>query len=173
MEGVGGFTESVDLATTAGVFQSGSAGDLDAFVVRLDASGDTLAATYVGGSGNDSVDGFVVAANGEVLFVGETNSDDLPTSSNAFQSNRGGDWDAFAIRLGPDLHTLRYGTYVGGGAHDNGRGATLTESCEIILTGASAGAGFPTVAAWQPNFAGGAGMYGNSDVVVVKLALPQ
>lgn len=169
---VGGFTHSSDLATTAGAFQPASGGGLDAFVARLDANGDTIAATYVGGGGGDSVDGFVVAANGEVLFVGETNSDDLPTSSNAFQSARAGDWDAFAIRLGPELDALRYGTYLGGGAHDNGRGATLTDSCEIIVTGASAGPGFPTVAAWQPDFAGGAGMYGNGDVIVAKLALP-
>jgi hypothetical protein len=105
------------------------------------------------------------------LFVGETNSDDLPTSSNAFQAARGGDWDAFAIRLGPDLDTLRYGTYLGGGAHDNGRGATLTDACEVIVTGASAGAGFPTVNAWQANFAGGAGNFGNGDVIVTKLGL--
>ena len=78
--------------------------------------------------------------------------------------------DAFAIRLGPDLDGLRYGSYFGGPAHDNGRGALLAEDCSMFLVGASAGAGFPTSNAWQPDFAGGGEQWGNGDAFVVALS---
>jgi len=124
----------------------------------------------LGGSGAESTDGLSVTSTGEVLFSGETNSDDLPLSSNAFQAMRGGDWDGFAIRLSPDLDVLRYGSYFGGPAHDNGRGALLTEDCTMILVGASAGQGFPTQDAWQPDFAGGVDQWGNGDAYIVALS---
>jgi hypothetical protein len=168
---VAGFTDSNDFPTTAGAFQMGyGGGNLDAFAAKLDLGGNIVAATYVGGGGVESTDGLSVTAQGEVLFSGETNSDDLPVSATAFQAQRGGDWDAFAIRLGPDLDTLRYGSYFGGPAHDNGRGALLGDDCSMFLVGASAGAGFPTSNAWQPGFAGGGEQWGNGDAFVVTLA---
>ncbi|MBC8070334.1 MAG: S-layer protein [Deltaproteobacteria bacterium] len=166
-----GFTDSKNFPTTAGAFQTGyGGGNLDAFAAKLDLSGNLVAATYVGGGGVESTDGLTVTLAGEVLFSGETNSDDLPTSTTAFQPARGGDWDAFAIRLGPDLDVLRYGSYFGGPAHDNGRGAVLGEDCAMFLVGASAGAGFPTSNAWQPGFAGGGEQWGNGDAFVVALS---
>lgn len=168
---VAGFTSSADLATTAGAFQPALAGGDDAFVVRLDDGGDMVAATYVGGSAGEGVDGLAVTSSGEVSFVGETNSDDLPVTPGAFQDTRAGDFDAFVIRLAPDLDVLRYGTYIGGPAHDNGRGAFVGENCEVVMAGASAGAGFPTVNAWQPSFAGGSGQYGNGDNILTKFTL--
>ena len=166
-----GFTKSTDLPVDANALQASyGGGSLDAFVAKLDLEGNLVAATYLGGSGAESTDGLSVTSTGEVLFSGETNSDDLPLSSNAFQAMRGGDWDGFAIRLSPDLDGLRYGSYFGGPAHDNGRGALLTEDCTMILVGASAGQGFPTQDAWQPDFAGGVDQWGNGDAYIVALS---
>ena len=49
---VTGFTFSTDFPTTAGAAQTTHAGDADAFVTKLDASGSWLGySTYLGGSG--------------------------------------------------------------------------------------------------------------------------
>ncbi|MFV8752803.1 S-layer protein [Nannocystaceae bacterium ST9] len=166
-----GFSNSTDLPVDANAFQSSyGGGSNDAFAAKLDLEGNLVAATYVGGTGVEATDGLSVTSTGEVLFSGETNSDDLPVSATAFQAMRGGDWDGFAIRLSPDLDILRYGSYFGGPAHDNGRGALLTEDCAMILVGASAGPGFPTQDAWQPDFAGGVDQWGNGDAYVVALS---
>lgn len=166
-----GFTDSMDLPTSPGAFQSSyGGGNLDAFAAKFDLDGELVAATYVGGSTVESTDGLSVSSTGEVLFSGETNSDDLPLTATAFQATRGGDWDGFAIRLSPDLDLLRYGSYFGGPAHDNGRGAFLTEECGMILVGASAGSGFPTLNAWQDDFAGGVDQWGNGDAYILSMS---
>src|SRR6267142_1046638 len=51
----GGWTSSVDLPMTSGALQQGNGGVTDGFVGTLDPSGKTLMATYLGGSGPDSV----------------------------------------------------------------------------------------------------------------------
>jgi hypothetical protein len=57
-----------------------------------------------------------VNASGEVLFVGETTSTDLPVSTDAHQA---------ALATGPD--------------------AVLADDCTAVLVGAADGPGFPVV----------------------------
>lgn len=167
---IGGGTDSQDLPTTPGAFQPQfGGGAADAFVARLTTEGTLVAATYYGGSGNEGPDGISVTAAGELLFTGETTSTDLPSTAGAHQPNLGGGHDAYAIRFGADLDAARYASYFGGGAYDNGRGATLADDCTAVIVGAADGAGFPTTNAWQPSFAGGPDQWGNGDAFVVVL----
>jgi len=53
-------------------------GDSDAFIVILDASGNFVRSTYLGGSGADAGYGIAVDQNGNVIVVGQTSSDDFP-----------------------------------------------------------------------------------------------
>jgi hypothetical protein len=73
-------TGSNDFPTTPGAFQESFGGKADVAVAKFDPSGKFLAATYVGGSGGEGPDGLSVSADGEVLFVGETNSTDFPVT---------------------------------------------------------------------------------------------
>ncbi|MGE5306457.1 MAG: CARDB domain-containing protein [Alphaproteobacteria bacterium] len=50
-------------------------GGVDAFVVKVDAAGTTLAfAAYIGGSGDDRGKGIAIDATGDIYIAGETNS---------------------------------------------------------------------------------------------------
>jgi hypothetical protein len=124
-------TGSNDFPTTPGAFQESFGGKADVAVAKFDPSGKFLAATYVGGSGGEGPDGLSVSADGEVLFVGETNSTDFPVTPDAFQSKHGGDFDIYAARLSGDLSSMVYGSYFGGSGHDNGRGALFGDDCAL------------------------------------------
>jgi hypothetical protein len=169
---VAGFTGSDDFPVSAGAFQTVyGGGNIDAFAVRLDAAGALLAGTYVGGSGFEATDGLSVSATGEIAFVGETDSTDFPTTAGAIQGASGGDVDVFVVRLGPDFSALRFASYLGGGAHDNGRAAFMADDCMLLVAGASAGPGWPTLDAYQPQFAGGGQNWGNGDNILAKLVV--
>jgi hypothetical protein len=167
---VGGFTSSDDFPVTPDATQGTfGGGTTDAWLARLSDDGTLVTATYVGGSGNDGADGVTVASNGEVLFTGETTSSDFPTTANAFQDQFGGNHDAFAVRFGADLSVLRYASYFGGPAYENGRGAVLADDCTAVIVGAVDGGGFPTVSPWQADFAGGPDQWGNGDAFAIVL----
>jgi hypothetical protein len=169
---VAGFTGSDDFPVTPGAFQTvRGGGNTDAFAVRLDAQGALLAGTYVGGSGFEGADGLSVSASGEIVFAGETDSTDFPVTPGAIQAASGGDVDAFVVRLGSDFSALRFASYLGGGAHDNGRAAFMADDCVVLVAGASAGPGWPTLDAYQPQFAGGGQNWGNGDNVLAKLVV--
>jgi hypothetical protein len=104
-------TKSNDFPVTADAFQSAPGNPSpynqydDAFVVKLDASGEQVYGTYLGGSDYDYGYGLAVNASG-VYVTGETWSTDFPFSPSALQSNHGGGLrDAFAARfdIGPTI----------------------------------------------------------------------
>ncbi|MBK9059342.1 MAG: hypothetical protein IPL81_05545 [Flavobacteriales bacterium] len=86
-------------ASTAGiasdsVHQDSLAGMKDAFLVRMDSSGNVQWATYFGGADNDGA--ISVAAVGKSAFItGETFSDSLVTDTAAHQWRYGGGGDVF------------------------------------------------------------------------------
>ncbi len=102
---VGGESYSTDLPGTAGGAQpSYGGGDLDGFVARL--AGDLTSlqqSTYLGGSGRDYVSALALAANGDVLVGGDTDSTGLPGTAGGVQPNNGGSADGFVARLSGDL----------------------------------------------------------------------
>jgi hypothetical protein len=118
-----GATESSSFATTAGAFQTtcskctGSGGPMDGVVMKLDASGNLLYSTFLGGSGNDSPVGVALDGSGNIYVTGNTTSTDFPTSAGAFQTTRGGSLDVFITKLNPGGHgaaDLVYSTHLGG-----------------------------------------------------------
>jgi Tol biopolymer transport system component len=75
-----GITESVDLPTTAGAFQTTNGGGADAFVAGFDATGSNLLyATYLGGNGFDFGLSLALDAANNIYFVGQTSSLSLPS----------------------------------------------------------------------------------------------
>jgi hypothetical protein len=61
----------------------------DAFITKLDSSGDVIYATYFGGSGNDDCRAMALDAAGGWYIAGSTDSDDFPTL-NPIQGTRSG-----------------------------------------------------------------------------------
>ena len=78
---VSGATSSGDMPITAGAFDAECAGEFgcrDAYVVKLNAFGELMASTFVGGSALDIAHDVAVRPNGEVVVLGSTQSPDFP-----------------------------------------------------------------------------------------------
>ncbi|MCB9544111.1 MAG: hypothetical protein H6703_16910, partial [Myxococcales bacterium] len=165
-----GFSTSPDAPITPGAWQARHGGATDALVARFDPEGRLVASTFFGGAAGDGVDGVSVSADGYLVWVGETHSDDLFTTPDAHQDAIAADVDGYTVLMDPDLRPV-YASYLGGQGHDNIRGAYIDDACSFYVVGASAGPGYPTVNAWQPDFAGGAEQWGNGDNVITRIVV--
>lgn len=102
---IGGVTESADLPTTIGAWDTTHNGGADCFVARLDPSlsavDQLLYSTYLGGSGDDWSPALCVDQTGTGTLVGQTLSHDYPTTVGAWDTtaNGVGTHDAFVTRL--------------------------------------------------------------------------
>ncbi|HTP31828.1 MAG TPA: SBBP repeat-containing protein [Candidatus Acidoferrales bacterium] len=133
---VAGITESDDLPVTGGAFQTRRGGQADAFLMKLDKSGQkVLLATYYGGSGLDHAgyDGgnIAVAGTGTIWMAGLTNSRDLIVPGGYRPQYGGGEQDGFLIALSPSGR-LCYGTYTGSTARALLEGVAFADS-ETVL----------------------------------------
>ncbi len=128
----------------------------DVFISKIAPTGASLVySTYLGGSGEEAAISLAVDGSGGAFIVGETNSNDYPTTVGALQRVRGGDFDAFATRIGPSGTTLVYSTYVGGDAYDSAAGVDVTSSGEAVLVGLAGSVDFPLENAIQDTLAPG------------------
>lgn len=114
---VTGATHSSDFPTSNAI-QPDFGGDSDAFVVKLHPDGSSLAySTFLGGAAFDSARGAALDAQGNLVTMGQTLSDDFPTV-NARQPVRFGDVDAFVAKINATGTELVFSTYHGGSGSD-------------------------------------------------------
>ncbi len=154
---------------TQNPYQSAPAGLEDVFVTKLDSTGSSiLYSTYVGGAGNDRADGiFVDKTSGAAYIVGRVDalSNNFPITPGAFATTyRGGDFDAFVLKLNPQGNSLAYSTFLGGGENDSAVGVVADSLGNAYVTGGTRSSGFPaTPSAYQSFIAG------DTDAYLVKL----
>jgi uncharacterized repeat protein (TIGR01451 family) len=180
-----GTTYSMDFPTL-GATQSAFAGGTDAFVTKLNASGNALVySTYLGGSVSqvdfqslDSGEGIAVDTSGNAYVTGYANSRDFPTlnplqaacAEPADSECR----DAFVAKLGP-TGTLVYSTFLGGTGEDNGAGIAVDLNGNAYVTGETQSLDFPTANPLQPTGNGGdafvAKLNSNGDTLVYSTYL--
>ena len=157
-----GITNSSDFPTL-GAQKAANSGNGDAFVVKLNTTGNALVySTYLGGSGQDTATGLAVAA-GDAYIVGTTTSANFPITANAFQPTYGGNSDAFITHLNSAGSQLVYSSYLGGRDADFGQAVAVDSSGNAYLTGATQSSDFPLLNPLQPTKGGG------SDVFVTKV----
>jgi hypothetical protein len=98
---VTGYTFSSDFPTLAWAFDTSfNGGTVDAFVVKLNAAGSTLAyASFLGGSNSDGGYGIAIDSSGAAYATGQTSSSDFPTNAGAFDTSLNGGNDAFVVKL--------------------------------------------------------------------------
>ncbi len=166
-----GYTTSRDLPVSVDAFQKTYGGDGgapwgngDGFVAKFSSDASTLLfSTYLGGAGNDNVNGnssLVIDPAGRVIVIGETHSTNFPVTANAFQTNyRGGNLpDGFVAILSEDGSRLLYATYLGGSAAEETSGLARDTAGNVYLSGNTASTNFPvTTNAYQKTYRGGAG----------------
>jgi hypothetical protein len=116
-----GETSSTNFPITSGVFsQIYRGGNSDAFILRMNATGDFIRySTFVGGAGDDRAYGIATDGNYNAYVVGETTSNNLATTTNAFRRVQpGGGLDGFIISLQSSGAGATYFSYIGGTGQD-------------------------------------------------------
>src|SRR6266404_1247702 len=118
---VTGGTRSSGFPVTSSGFQSFRAGDTDAYLTKLNASGSAvLYSTMLGGISTDRGSGVVLDSAGHAYVAGYSGSPDFPTQ-NAFQGFSGGSFDAFIAKFDTNASgaaSLLFSTYLGGTGDD-------------------------------------------------------
>ncbi len=114
---VGG-SSSPNFPTTPGAFQTSFAGNGDAYLVKLNATGTGLVyGTFLGGASIDEGWGVAVDSAGNAFVVGHTASYDFPTQA-PFQASQAGSFDGFVTKLNATGSAIVYSTYIGGSEED-------------------------------------------------------
>ena len=166
---VTGYAYSTDFPTE-NAYDNSHNGGADAFVTKLNASGNISYSTYLGGSDNDEGYGIAVDDSGNAYVTGKTASTDFPTHNAYDDSYNGGDHDAFVAKLNASGTSLVYSTYLGGfhepgvNSSDYGRDITVDSSGNAYVTGITCSTDFPTHNAYDDSYNGG-----RYDTFVTKL----
>ncbi|HEU0120198.1 MAG TPA: hypothetical protein VFQ91_06705 [Bryobacteraceae bacterium] len=150
---LGGWTESSDFPVNA-AFQGASTGRIDGFIAKVNASGQLIYSTFLGGTGEDRVQAIAINSSGLVAASGFTNSTDFPTLSPARGALSGGR-DAFVTLLNAAGNQLVFSTYLGGTAHDAAWGTAFDTGGNIVVVGETASSNFPTQLAYSATAGGG------------------
>lgn len=160
---VAGGTSSSDFPTTRGAFQtekkSRRRGE-DAFVVKLDPSGDVRYSTLLGGSAADGATSVAVADRGTVYVAGSTRSNDFPTTPGALKRKSGDNTDAFLTRVARSGRSIVYSTTYGGWSQYELGLDVAVAAGRIGLAGPTYGEELPLAGKpFQPEYAGNADAY--------------
>lgn len=168
-----GILSSGGWAGLAGGYGYGHAAGTDIAVVHFSSDATSLiAATYVGGSGNDGVNNVLPLSHnygdhfrGEIALDGNqqpvvatsTQSTDMPISTDAPQAVFGGGvQDAYLFRMDPALASIE-ATYYGGAGDDSGYGVQFDTNGQVFATGGTTGTDLPMAGnPLQPAGSGGA-----------------
>jgi hypothetical protein len=131
-----GYTLSTDFPT-ANAIQPTSAGQSDAFVTKINATGSALLySTYLGGSDSDWGQGIAVDSASNAYVIGSTSSTNFPTV-NPIQPALAGFENAFVAKFNTAGSALVYSTYYGGPLDDAGNAIAADAAGNAYITGAT------------------------------------
>ena len=150
---------------TRNALQSALGGGSDAYVLRLNATGNQLVfSTYLGGSDNDEAHDVAVRSTGETYVTGYAISTDFPLQ-NAYQDTNHGEADAFVAVLNTAGSAFLLSTYLGGEEGEEAFSIAYGASGDAYVAGATFSVDFPTQNAIQSE------KPGNLDWFIAKLDL--
>jgi hypothetical protein len=167
-----GCTWSADFPVTLGAYDtSHNGGNCDIYVAKLSADLSTLiAATFVGGNGNDYITSVIVESGNTILANVNTASNNFPTTLGAYDTTyNGGSSDMALIRLSSDLSSLTHSTYLGGANGDHvftPHNMLLDQSGNVVIVAGTSSADYPTTAGAYDRV-----INGPFDIVVSKLSI--
>lgn len=176
---IGGVTQGVNpvgIISTPGAYQTALAGDKDAFIVKFNAAGSRIWATYLGGSTGptapeDHVTGIGIDPLNNVVITGNTYAHDFPTTPCAYQPTHIGNRSPFISTFSPTGNIIccsylsnnnpagSEGTYFGGG------GSVSVYGCHVYLVGFTF-CNFPVTSNAYQTVCGG-----NDDVFLGQLSI--
>ncbi len=147
-----GSTDSADLPTTSGAYDTTLNGADDLAIVKINPAGngasDLVYSTYLGGPGDEDAANITLDASGDVHFVG-TAEDGFPLVNPIQASHGGGSDDAIIGRFsldGSGNNDLKFSTWLGGSASDRGYDIAVDSSGNAYVVGQTSSADHPTTA---------------------------
>ncbi len=173
---VGGRTQSSDFPVTPGVFQPQpgglSGGASEGFVSKLDANGSTLLfSSFLGGEGDDMVEGLARGLDGSVYVTGRTSSADF--FADGFQGGHAGgatSYDAFVTRVDSGGSRVIHSTYLGGAGDDAGTAVAVDAEGNAYVAGLTYSASLATSPeVFRPSYTPSGTAEAASDAFVAKL----
>ncbi|MFB3897829.1 MAG: SBBP repeat-containing protein [bacterium] len=163
-----GDTDSGDFPTTAGAINSHLGTTGDGFVTKLNSSGSALVySTLIGGSNFDAGLDVGVDKFENACITGCTQSDDFPTTANAYKRSFGGSYDAFITKLNSTGSSLIYSTYLGGNQFDYPDAIAVDKTGKIYVTGMNSGGSYPVTGGAYSAY-----NHGGYDTIITKVAVP-
>jgi hypothetical protein len=134
--------------------QRNPGGGGDGYLARFAPDGQPIFITYIGGSGDELLNGPAMDSTGRVFVTGFTTSGDFEVTPDAYDSTYGGGRDMF-LRIYSPTGRLLYSTFAGGEADDGGRFVTVDANGNPIIVGRTLSGRFPTTSgAYDSGFAG-------------------
>ncbi|HTD42934.1 MAG TPA: SBBP repeat-containing protein, partial [Bryobacteraceae bacterium] len=150
---VTGSTASSNFPLAAAI-RTGLGGSKTAFVLKLNAVGNTLLySTYMGGSNWDAGNAIAVDGAANAYVAGDTQSADFPVLS-AAQSTIGGGMDAFLVKL-TSTGGLSLSTFLGGSGNEHAGGVAVDGFGNVYVAGGTYSTNYPVVAPIQGVNGGG------------------
>jgi len=143
--------DSAGNAYVAGTTNAGtSSGTYDGFVAKLNPTGSALVyATFVGGSGTDTIRAIALDANDNAYVTGDTTSTNFPVTTGAFQTTSGSAGaypTAFVSEINASGNGFVYSSYLGGSKTDSGYGIAVDSAGNAYVVGRTQSANFPVTA---------------------------
>ena len=154
---VAGETDGSQTLPAVNGFQHLAAGNNDAFIAKLDATGSSLLySTYLGGSDADAATGIALDNSSNAYVTGFTKSLDFPLVSAAQTTYGGGNGDSFIAKISPGGNQLIFSSYLGGSGTEVGQGVAVDRTTgNAYVTGYSESVDFPTTAGAYQTCIGG------------------
>ncbi len=129
-----GNTESNDINMSSTTLQNGYGGGIsDMMLGKLSFDGELIWSSYFGGNDSDEIDD-AAFHDGKLYLMGNTRSQNLSMSSNAFRPEFTGVRDGILAVINND-GILEHCTYFGGNEGDFPGGISVSESGYIVLSG--------------------------------------
>ncbi len=144
---VGGVTAAGDLVPSPA---RGFAGGFDGYVVRIDGTGTPTYSSYLGGSGNETLEAVAVDKFGNIFITGSTNSGNFPVVNGlAGQlAPPPGTSQAYVTRI-DGTGAIDFSTYLGGSGNDGGFSLDLGKQKSVWVGGFTNSVDFPTVTPYR------------------------
>lgn len=149
-----GITLSSSGIASVGAHQGSSAGGIEAYLVKFDAAGNRLWATYFGGNGNDYGYDVLPDMSGNIYIAGRTSSTS-GIASGGFQNTYGGGANDAYLAKFSSSGNLIWATYYGGSGDDSPGKMLIDVSGNVYLTGYTSSTSGIAYNGFQNSIAGG------------------
>lgn len=141
---VAGHTNSTDFDTTSNAYQTLLNGTLsDLYLSKWSSSGALLNSTLLGGTGNDLSSRIKFLQPNSLIFLGNTESTNMPILGINNQQNNAGNYDAFLVAFNTISLQPYWSSYYGGGTYEDPLDVSCFSNNTLVFVGSTNSTDYP------------------------------